>query len=121
MEDVAREVFLDAEPAEVWEALTEPDQLGEWFGAEVSGDVREGELVRFTSPDGTQKRAIVERAEPERALVFRWLPTRDDESSRVAITIHEAPDGSIVRVTETRIESAVSPEPRIGFRALASV
>lgn len=120
MEDVAREVFVDAEPAEVWEALTEPERLGDWFGAHVEGDVTPGELLRFGSPDGVERRAVVERAEPRRALVFRWLPTDDDPSSRVAITITEVPDGSVVRVVETRIEAAVSPSPRIGFRALAN-
>jgi uncharacterized protein YndB with AHSA1/START domain len=119
MDDVARETFLDAEPHEVWEAVTEPKRLGDWFGAEVEGDVAPGEVLRFTSPDGTERRAVVERAEPERALVFRWLPTDEDPSSRVAITIVEVPDGSVLRVVETRIEAAVSPTPRIGFRALA--
>lgn len=119
MDDVAREAYLDADPAEVWEAVTEPERLGDWFGAAVEGDVAQGEVLRFTAPDGTERRAVVERADPQRALVFRWLPTDDDPSSRVAITIVEVPDGTVLRVVETRIEAAVSPSPRIGFRALA--
>lgn len=121
MEDVVRETFLDADPAEVWEAVTEPERLGDWFGADVEGDVVEGEVLRFTSPDGAERRAVVERAEREKALVFRWLPTDEDPSSRVAITIVEVPDGTVLRVVETRIEAAVSPSPRIGFRSLARV
>lgn len=121
MEDVARETFLDADPAEVWEALTKPERLGEWFGAEVEGDVAEGEILRFALPDGTERRAMVERTDPEHALVFRWLPTEQESPSRVAITIVEVPDGALLRVVETRIEAAVSPLPRIGFRPLARV
>lgn len=110
MEHITRETVLDADPADVWEAVTE--QLGDWFGAEVSGELGPGEPLRFRSPDGTERRAVVERVDPPRELVFRWL----DDPSRVAITIEDTPDGSIVRVVERRIEAAVSPVPSIGFR-----
>jgi uncharacterized protein YndB with AHSA1/START domain len=121
MEDVARETILDAGAAEVWEELTDPERLGEWFGADVDGRVAQGEPLRFSWPDGTERRAVVERSDRERELVFRWLPADDDPSSRVAITIEEVPDGTALRVVETRIEAAVSPSPRIGFRPLARV
>ena len=112
MTDVAREVAVPAPPGEVWEELIDPQRLGEWFGAEVEGEVGEGELVRFD-----ERRAVVERVEAPRRLVFRWLPTIDEAPSRVEIEIDEIPDGSIVRVIERRISPAVSPEPEIGFLA----
>ena len=119
MDDVAREVFLDADPDEVWQAVTSPDQLADWFGAEIDGDIAPGEIVRFTQPDGTQRRALIERMDEPRELVFRWLPRVDESPSRVDITIDETGDGSIMRVVERRFEAAVSPQPRIGFKALA--
>lgn len=114
MEDVARETFLDAEPAEVWEALADADRLGDWFGVDVSGEIAEGEVVRFGDD-----RAVIERAEPGRRLTFRYVPRDHEETSRVDITLDEVPDGTILRVVERRIESAVSSTPRIGFKALA--
>jgi uncharacterized protein YndB with AHSA1/START domain len=117
MEDVEREVHLDAEPSEVWDALTDADRLGDWFGADVDGEPRSGEILRFRSPDGEERRALVERVEPVRRLTFRWL----DEPSRVDITIEEAPDGTVLRVVERRIDAAVTPTPQIGFHALAKV
>jgi len=33
--DVRREIVFPAEPAEVWEALTEPERLEDWFATEV--------------------------------------------------------------------------------------
>ena len=119
MDDVAREMFVEAGPAEVWEAIVSPDQLAGWFGAEIDGQIAPGEVVRFTTPDGSQRRALIERVDAPRELIFRWLPSADEAPSRVDITIDETSDGSIVRVVERRFEAAVSPEPRIGFKALA--
>jgi uncharacterized protein YndB with AHSA1/START domain len=36
--DVTREIELDAPPEEVWEALTDADQLAEWFANDVELD-----------------------------------------------------------------------------------
>jgi uncharacterized protein YndB with AHSA1/START domain len=113
---VERDLILPASPDEVWEELTDPERLGEWFGAEVDGDVQTGESVRFTWPDGSQRRAVFERVEEPRRLVFRWVPSDDDPASRVEIEIDEDADGSAVRVIERQIEAAVSTRPRIGFR-----
>lgn len=121
MESVSREVFLDAEPADVWDAVTSPEQLAGWFGAQPDGEIAPGELVRFRSPDGTERRAVIERMDEPRELTFRWLPTADEPPSRVDITIDGTEQGSILRVVEWRFEAAVSPVPEIGFRALARV
>jgi uncharacterized protein YndB with AHSA1/START domain len=121
MESVVREVFLDADPSEVWDAVTSPEQLEEWFGAEPQGEIAPGELVRFTTPDGVERRAVIERMDEPRELIFRWLPTADEPPSRVDITIDETADGSILRVVERRFEAAVTPVPQIGFKALARV
>jgi uncharacterized protein YndB with AHSA1/START domain len=118
--DIEREIVLPASQKDVWEEVIDPSRLGEWFGAEVDGELSEGELVRFTTPEG-ERRAVVERVEPPRRLVFRWLPTLDEPASRVEIVIDEAPDGSVVHVVERRISPAVTPQPEIGFRALARV
>lgn len=120
MTDVEREIVLPASQKDVWEEVIDPSRLGEWFGADVDGELSEGELVRFATPDG-ERRVVVERVEPPRRLVFRWLPTLDEAPSRVEIVIDEVPDGSVVHVIERRISPAVTPQPEIGFRALAKV
>jgi uncharacterized protein YndB with AHSA1/START domain len=110
---------LDAPPDEVWDVVTSPEQLAEWFDADVDGDIAPGEVVRFTSEDGSVRRALIERADEPRELAFRWLPSATEPPSRVDITIVPCGDGSVLRVTEWRFEAAISAEPRIGFRALA--
>ncbi len=39
---VEREIVFPESPGEVWEALTEPERLEEWFASEVSLDARPG-------------------------------------------------------------------------------
>jgi uncharacterized protein YndB with AHSA1/START domain len=119
MDDVAREIFLEADPDEVWEAVASSDRLADWFGAEIDGEIAPGEVVRFTTPDGSERRALIERVDEPRELIFRWLPSADEPPSRVDITIAEVPDGSVLRVVERRFEASVDPVPRIGFKALA--
>src|SRR5947208_387171 len=40
--EVVREIVFPAPPEEVWEALTEPERLEEWFANEVELDARPG-------------------------------------------------------------------------------
>ena len=121
MEDVSREIALDAEPADVWDAVTSPEQLAQWFSADVDGEIAPGEVVRFTSPDGTARRALIERVDEPRELVFRCLPGEGESPSRVDITIDETDEGSVLRVIERRIEAAVTPTQEIGFKALVRI
>ena len=50
--NVEREITLDAPPEEVWEALTDPEQLEEWFANDVEFDLERG----GTSSAGTTAR-----------------------------------------------------------------
>lgn len=127
MSDVEKETVLPAAPEEVWEALTDPERLSEWFGADVEGVVEPGSTLTFTFPDGTERRGVVEITEPDSDLVFRYLPHERDalgrttrgESSRVAIHLEPLGDQTIIRITETRVGSAGTPRPQIGFRPFA--
>jgi uncharacterized protein YndB with AHSA1/START domain len=125
--DVEKEMLLPASPDEVWESLSDAEHLSEWFGADIDGRVEPGEVLTFTEPDGTERRAIVEFAEPGQRLVFRYLPyertpdgrSRRRDSSRVAILVEPFDGQTIIRITETRVGSAGTPRPQIGFHARA--
>jgi uncharacterized protein YndB with AHSA1/START domain len=127
MSDIEKESVLPAVPDEVWESLTDPERLSEWFGADVEGEIVPGETLTFTFPDETQRRALIEISEAGRDLVFRYLPYERDalgrdnrrESSRVAIHLEPFGDQTIIRITETRVGSAGTPRPQIGFRPFA--
>jgi uncharacterized protein YndB with AHSA1/START domain len=76
--EVTREVVVEAPVEEVWDALTDPDQLEEWFTA-----------------DGEERELVVEEVETGRRVAYTW------EDGQVAIELEEAGAGTRVVVTET--------------------
>lgn len=76
--EVTREVVLEAPVEEVWDALTDPERLEEWF-----------------AEDGAERRLVVEEVETGRRVTYTW------EEGRVAIEVEEVEAGTRVVVTET--------------------
>jgi uncharacterized protein YndB with AHSA1/START domain len=117
--DVTREIMLDAPPDEVWDALTDPAELAEWFANDVELDVRPGGEGVFRWDDGSERHAVVETVEPGERVEFWWW-SADEEASRVAIAIDEVAGGTRVVVTETGpAEWATAIQMRAAFPALA--
>src|SRR5436190_12635708 len=93
---IEREVIFPADPAEVWEALTEPERLEEWFATEVELDLQPGGEGVFRWGDGDERRATVRVAEPEERLVLDW-----DDGGEVVVELEQVDGGTRVRVVET--------------------
>src|SRR5919206_1917932 len=93
---VEREIVFPASPAEVWEALTEPERLEEWFATEVELDAIPGGEGVFRWGDGDERHAVVRELEEAERLVLDW-----DDGGSVAIELETAGDGTRVRVVET--------------------
>ncbi|MFL5913856.1 MAG: SRPBCC domain-containing protein [Gaiellaceae bacterium] len=102
---VEREVVFPADPAEVWEALTEPDRLEEWFATEAELDPVPGGEGVFRWGDGDERRAVVREAEPEERLVLDW-----DDGGEVVLELEEVEGGTRVHVTETSPDFAAALE-----------
>lgn len=100
MAAIRREVVFEAPPDEVWQALTRPERLREWFANEVELDVRPGGAGVFRWDDGSLRHAVVEDVEEERRLAFRWSDD-DGAESRVELALEDSPDGTRLTVTET--------------------
>src|SRR3954454_13918842 len=79
---VARDITIDGDPDEVWEALNDPELLAEWLG------------------EGGQ--ALVGESEPSERLVL-WLSEADEPGSRVELRLVAVPDGTRVTVTEAPV------------------
>ena len=97
--EVEREVFLDAPPAEVWEALTDEEQLEDWFANDVEFDLDRGGVFRWD--DGDVRHAVVEEVDAERRLAIRWWDPSSPEESEVTFTLVAIPAGTRLTVTET--------------------
>jgi uncharacterized protein YndB with AHSA1/START domain len=99
--EVRREVVLGDDREAVWEAITEPERLEEWFATEVALDLRPGGEGVFRWEDGSVRRATVEVVEPGRRLGFRWEDENGDEPpSCVELTVEEVEDGTRLVVVE---------------------
>jgi uncharacterized protein YndB with AHSA1/START domain len=114
--EVEREIVVPEEPAEVWESLTDPARLEEWFASEVELDPRPGGEGVFRWGDGDERRAVVrELAEAER-LVLDW-----DDGGSVSIELEPVVDGTRVHVVESSPQFAAALEVRaMAWTALAA-
>ena len=58
--EVTREVVLEAPLEEVWDALTDPAELAEWFANDVELELEPGGDGVFRWDDGEERHAVVE-------------------------------------------------------------
>jgi uncharacterized protein YndB with AHSA1/START domain len=105
--EVEREILVPEAPEEVWEALTEPERLKEWFAPEVELDAREGGEGVFRWGDGDERRVVVRELQEEERLVLDW-----DEGGSVAIELRPAEAGTLVRVVESSPQFSLALELR---------
>src|SRR2546421_13024937 len=97
--EIEREVVVPETPDEVWEALTEPERLEEWFASEAELDARPGGEGVFRWGDGDERRAVVREAQPEERLVLDW-----DDDGQVVLELEEVEGGTLLRVVESSPE-----------------
>src|ERR671937_527682 len=105
-----REIVFPVPPDEVWEALTDPEQLEEWFANDVELDPREGGEGVFRWDDGEERHATVVEAAPGERLVLDW-----DDDGTVELTLEEVEDGTRLLVRESTPQFSTALE----LRALA--
>ena len=101
-EPIRRAVTIDADEREIWAAITDEGALADWFGATVEMDLRLGGSIRFTWPDGRERRGLIMTLDPPRAFAFRWRDVAVGstiETSVVAFALD--PDGNGTRVEVT--------------------
>ena len=94
--EVTREIVLPAPREEVWAALTEAEQLEEWFANDVELDLREGGEGVFRWGDGDERRAVVEEIDEARRLALRF-----EDDGLVELELDDADGGTLLVVTET--------------------
>jgi uncharacterized protein YndB with AHSA1/START domain len=111
--EIRREIDFPVSPDELWEALTDPEQLEEWFANDVELDPRPGGAGVFRWADGEERRATVVEANPGERLVLDW----DDEGGEVELSLEETEEGTRLRVRESSPEFSTALE----LRALALV
>jgi uncharacterized protein YndB with AHSA1/START domain len=93
---IRKQIVLPSPREEVWEALTDPERLEDWFANEVELDLREGGDATFRWGNGEERHAIITEIDPERRLSFEW-----DDDGEVEFTLDDDADGTRLTVVET--------------------
>ena len=93
---VHKEIVLPATREEVWDALTDPKRLEDWFANDVDLDLRPGGGASFRWSNGEERTATVTEVEPGRRLAFEW-----NDEGEVEFTLDDDVDGTRLTVVET--------------------
>ena len=116
---IEEQVRLHAPRARVWRALTNADELGAWFGANLAGaTIAPGAHVvgRITHPgyEHVTFDVTIEEMVPERRFAWRWHPHALDPAvdysaespTLVTFTLEDAPEGgTLLRVVESGFDA----------------
>jgi uncharacterized protein YndB with AHSA1/START domain len=87
----------------LWDAITDPDLLAEWFGP-VEIDLRPGGAITISEAGESQTIGVVDDVEPSRQIAFIWLAPGSDSPSSVELVIEDDDaGGSILRTREVRL------------------
>jgi uncharacterized protein YndB with AHSA1/START domain len=95
---IHREIVLPAPREEVWDALTDPDRLADWFANDVELDLRPGGGATFRWANGEERHATVRAVESEERLALDW---DDEEEGEVEFTLADDAGGTRLTVVET--------------------
>jgi uncharacterized protein YndB with AHSA1/START domain len=93
---IRKEIVLPAPREEVWDALTDPGRLEDWFANDVEIDLRPRGGASFRWSNGEERRATVTEVDPERRLAFEW-----DDDGEVAFTLDDDAEGTLLTVVES--------------------
>ncbi|WP_028644311.1 SRPBCC family protein [Nocardioides sp. URHA0020] len=106
---IEREIHVDAPPEVVFEVVSRPEHIREWWPDEASFEPTAGAAGEIRFGDGATGKVealTVVAVEPPRLFSFRWvyedgaMPTRDS-SLLVTFELFEVDGGTTVRLTET--------------------
>jgi uncharacterized protein YndB with AHSA1/START domain len=107
---IEREIHIDAPPELVFEVISRPDHIREWWDAESDVQPTPGMSGELVWADGDNPRAHVTAmtvvvADPPRLFTFRWTHSAADtavDGNSLLVTFELVPSGSgtLLRLTE---------------------
>lgn len=105
---------IKASPARIWAAITQPDQMLQWWGPDagptlsVVADVRPGGrfsvVFRLLNGNEYNPTGIYREVVPEKKLVFTWdLPGAAEPESLVTFRLEPFDGGTVLTLTHERL------------------
>jgi len=120
--DITKTLEFDASPERVWDALTDPVQLGSWFPNTVEIEsMSPGNRGWFIWEDHGRYRFEVEEIAPRERFVWRWANDPEKEledtlTTRVEWRLEVRPEGELEDTLTTRVEWRLEVRPEGGTR-----
>ena len=118
VDEIRRELTVEAPIEQVWQALTRAEHLSEWFGDSASIDLRPGGRATFGwSEYGETTEAVIEVVDRPTKLSFRWEALKDTpvEVSSTLVEFTLQPDGEGTRLT--LVESGFASLPKDSYES----
>ncbi len=117
---IERKLTLLSSQTEVWEAITKPENIEQWFGESAEFELKAGSLGWLGWEDHGQFAMRVESVNPESYFAWRWMRFKDiafceDESTLVEWQLTALPDGGTeLLMTESGFKSPESRSDNVG-------
>ena len=119
---VRRTLELDADRAQVWRHVSDPERLGAWLGGRVEVRLLAGERGRVRWADGRQHLIVIDEVVAPRRLRWLWQPLEAasaepgaGEWSLVTVLLDVAAGRrSLLTVTEFAVDDG-GPSAPLGF------
>jgi uncharacterized protein YndB with AHSA1/START domain len=110
---IEKQIQIAAPLSQVWRALTDSRQFGEWFLVKMEGPFVAGEpaagQITYPGYEHLRMEIVVKAIEPETLFSFTWHPYAVDpkvdysqeESTLVEFRLHPNAGGTLLTVTES--------------------
>jgi uncharacterized protein YndB with AHSA1/START domain len=119
---VEQTLRIDAHPETVWRYWTDPERMGDWWGAAAELDPRPGGVCVVEIGGGGVMRGEYLELVPHERIVFRfgWDPTEGAPdiapgSTVVEVTLTRDGDGTILSLRHTGLPPALTAEHESGW------
>lgn len=126
---IERQIMLKAPRSRAWRAISNAEEFGKWFGANLKGKTfAAGKRVQgpITIPgyEHVVFDVIIERVEPERLLSWRWHPAAIDPAidyskeptTLVTVELKDVDGGTMLTVIETGFDKVPASRRLEAFR-----
>ena len=107
---IERELYIDASPEIVFEVVSRPEHVSQWWPDEASYSVSPGAVGKISfgdaGPDRKTETLTVVDVRPPSSFSFRWIHPTDEaarEGNSLLVTFELSPSGSgtLLKFTET--------------------
>jgi uncharacterized protein YndB with AHSA1/START domain len=112
---IQKQIIMRAPRARVWRAISNAEEFGKWFGANLAGrgpfvaGARVQGPITISGYEHVTLDVTVDRVEPERLISFRWHPNAIDPkqdysqepTTLVVFELDDVPEGTRLTVIES--------------------